>query len=118
MPAALMLADIVLSTSSKEPEAFGRTTVEAMAMGKPVIATAHGGSLETVVDGETGWLVNPSDPEDLAMGLREALSDFNRLKLYGIAGQKRVRGRFTTKSMCEKTMALYKELLASERGVA
>ena len=116
MPAALMLADVVLSTSSKEPEAFGRTTVEAMAMGKPVIATAHGGSLETVVNGETGWLVGPSDPEDLARGIREALSDFNRLKTYGIAGQKRVRERFTTKSMCEQTLTFYKELLASKRG--
>jgi glycosyltransferase involved in cell wall biosynthesis len=116
MPAALMLADVVLSTSSKEPEAFGRTTVEAMAMGKPVIATAHGGSLETVVNGETGWLVGPSDPGDLAKGIREALSDFSRLKIYGLAGQKRVRERFTTKSMCEQTITFYKEILASKRG--
>jgi glycosyltransferase involved in cell wall biosynthesis len=115
MPAALMLADIVLSTSSKEPEAFGRTTVEAMAMAKPVIATAHGGSLETVVNGETGWLVNPSDPVDLARGLTEALSDFSRLRTFGIAGQKRVRECFTTRSMCEKTIELYKELLAAKR---
>jgi glycosyltransferase involved in cell wall biosynthesis len=116
MPAALMLADVVLSTSSKEPEAFGRITVEAMAMGKPVIATAHGGSLETVVNGETGWLVNPCDPEDLTRRIREALSDCSRLKTYGIAGQKRVRERFTTKSMCEQTLTFYKELLASKRG--
>ena len=116
MPAALMLADLVLSTSSKEPESFGRTTVEAMAMGKPVIATAHGGSLETVVSGETGWLVKPSDPLDLARGIREALSDYNRLKAFGIAGQKRVRERFTTKSMCEQTLSVYKELLVSKRG--
>ena len=116
MPAALMLADLVLSTSSKEPESFGRTTVEAMAMGKAVIATAHGGSLETVVSGETGWLVKPSDPSDLARGIREALSDHNRLKAFGIAGQKRVRERFTTKSMCEQTLSVYKELLVSKRG--
>ncbi len=116
MPAALMLADVVLSTSSKEPEAFGRTTVEAMAMGKPVIATAHGGSLETVVNGETGWLVGPSDPEDLARGIREALSDFDRLKTYGIAGQKRIREKFTTQSMCEQTLTFYKEFLAAKRG--
>jgi glycosyltransferase involved in cell wall biosynthesis len=116
MPAALMLADVVLSTSSKEPESFGRTTVEAMSMGKPVVATAHGGSLETVVDGETGWLVNPSDPADLARGIGEALSDCDRLKAYGIAGQKRARERFTAKSMCEQTLSLYEELLSSRRG--
>ncbi len=115
MPAALMLADIVLSTSSKEPEAFGRTTVEAMAMGKPVIATAHGGSLETVVNGKTGWLVNPSDPLDLATGLQKALSDVDRLKAYGKKGQERVRERFTTKSMCEQTLAFYNELLADQK---
>ncbi len=118
MPAALMLADVVLSTSSKEPEAFGRTTVEAMAMGKPVIATAHGGSLETVIDGTTGWLVAPSDPLDLARGLKEALSDTSRLKTYGKAGQERVRGRFTTKSMCEQTLALYRDLLTEKQGAA
>jgi glycosyltransferase involved in cell wall biosynthesis len=117
MPAALLIADIVLSTSSREPEAFGRTTVEAMAMGKPVIATAHGGSLETVINGKTGWLVNPSDPLDLARGVREALSDVNRLKEYGRAGQERVRGHFTTKSMCEQTLALYKELLEKDHAV-
>ncbi len=74
MPAAYLLADIVISASSSEPEAFGRTTAEAMAMGKPVIATAHGGSLETVIDRQTGWLVRPSDPADMARAMNEALS--------------------------------------------
>ncbi len=115
MPAALLLADVVLSTSSKEPEAFGRTTIEAMSMGKPVIATAHGGSLETVIEGKTGWFVRPSDPFDLARMIKEALSDDNKLKEYGKAGQARVRGRFTTQSMCEQTLALYKELIAKKK---
>lgn len=118
MPAGLSLADIVLSASSTEPEAFGRTTVEAMAMAKPVIATAHGGSLETVVDGETGWLVRPADPEDMARKIDEALSDKEKLKRFGLAGQKRVREKFTTHSMCSQTVEYYKKLLKRRNGIS
>ncbi len=97
MPAALLLADIVLSTSSSEPEAFGRTTIEAMAMGKPVIATAHGGSLETVLPGKTGWLVKPDDPEELAKVLEEALAmDKKKLKIFGEYGRRHVTANFSS----------------------
>ncbi len=109
MPAAFLLSDIVLSTSS---ESFGRTTVEAMAMGKPVIATAHGGSLETVIPGETGWLVNPDDPESLAVAIDEALTkERHQLKRLGENGRLRVREKFTAQAMCEQTLAFYHELL-------
>ncbi len=111
MPAGLLLADIVLSASSREPEAFGRTTVEAMAMGKPVIATAHGGSLETVVGGETGWLVPPSNPNAMARALKDALTDKNKCEKYGRAGKERIKQRFTLNAMCEQTMKLYKDLI-------
>ncbi|MBW1636507.1 MAG: glycosyltransferase family 4 protein, partial [Deltaproteobacteria bacterium] len=112
MPAAFMLADIVLSTSSLEPEAFGRTTVEAMAMGKPVIATAHGGSLETVIDGENGWLVTPSDEKGLAKSVDAALAlSKEELARMGARGQARVLKNFTSRAMCEKTEAFYIELL-------
>ena len=60
MPAAYMLADVVVSAST-DPEGFGRVIVEAQAMGRPVIATDHGGARETVVPGSTGWLVPPGD---------------------------------------------------------
>lgn len=114
MPAAFMLADIVLSTSSLEPEAFGRTTVEAMAMGKPVIATAHGGSLETVVDGENGWLVTPSDEKQLAKAIKTALAmDKDELDRMGEKGKARVIKKFTAQAMCEQTEAYYRELLAA-----
>ncbi|BCL60896.1 glycosyl transferase [Desulfomarina profundi] len=114
MPAAFMLADIVLSTSSLEPEAFGRTTVEAMAMGKPVIATAHGGSLETVVHGENGWLVKPSDAKDLGRAINKALAmEREELNLMGEKGKKRVTKRFTAQAMCEETEAFYFELLVA-----
>jgi glycosyltransferase involved in cell wall biosynthesis len=110
MPAALMLADIVVSASSREPEAFGRTTIEAMAMGKAVVATAHGGSLETVTPGVTGWLVKPGDAQDLAAGLRTALASNDILVKFGKAGQEMANHKFTTYSMCKKTVSLYSEL--------
>lgn len=112
MPAALSLADIVLSTSSSEPEAFGRTTIEAMAMGKPVIATAHGGSLETVLPGKTGWLVEPDDAKELAAVLEEALAmDQKQLRILGDCGRAHVTANFSSQAMCEKTLAYYYELL-------
>lgn len=119
MPAAFILADIVLSTSSLEPEAFGRTTVEAMAMGKPVIATAHGGSLETVVPGENGWLVQPSDPLALAAAIDEALvMDKEQLLNFGAKGKQRVLEKFTALAMCEQTLSFYYQLIheRSERS--
>lgn len=117
MPAAFSLADVVLSTSSIEPEAFGRTTVEAMAMGKPVIATAHGGSLETVVPGENGWLVQPSDPVALAAAIDDALAlDVAKLRRIGENGRERVAEKFTAQAMCEQTLAFYFDLLAMHRS--
>jgi len=117
MPASFLLADIVLSTSSLEPEAFGRTSVEAMAMGKPVIATAHGGSLETIVPGVTGWLVEPSDPKSLAAAIDEALSMKNEdLVKLGENGMERVKQNFTAKTMCAKTVLFYKDLLKERSG--
>lgn len=117
MPAALMLADVVVSASSNEPEAFGRTTIEAMAMGKPVIATAHGGSLETVTPQKTGWLVEPGAADKLAFALDEALASPDKMRRYGSAGKAAVNSTFTMKNMCEKTIAFYRKLVAAERGL-
>lgn len=116
MPAAFMLADIVLSTSSLEPEAFGRTSVEAMAMGKPVIATAHGGSIETVLPGKNGWLVKPSDVMGLARAIEQALNtDQLELHRLGSEGRKRVSECFTARAMCENTLSFYRYLLDKKR---
>lgn len=116
MPAALILADVVVSASSNEPEAFGRTTIEAMAMGKPVIATAHGGSLETVTPEKTGWLVEPGSVESLAAALDDALSSPEKMKQFGSAGKAAVNSTFTMKNMCEKTLTFYQELIAMQRN--
>lgn len=110
MPAALLLADVVVSASSTQPEAFGKIAIEAMAMERAVIATAHGGSLETVCDGETGWLVPPRDSAALAEALAAALDDPDRCRRFGRAGRQRVLSLFTADVMCMKTLALYQEL--------
>lgn len=116
MPAALMIADVVVSASSNEPEAFGRTTIEAMAMGKPVIATAHGGSLETVTPEKTGWLVEPGSVESLAGALDDALEYPDKMKQFGRAGKAAVNSTFTMKNMCEKTLSFYQELISIHRN--
>ena len=69
MPAALMLADVVVHAST-QPEAFGRVVIEAQAMGRPVIASDLGGPVETVEHGVTGWRVPPGDADRAGGGDR------------------------------------------------
>src|SRR5438046_5622319 len=82
MPAAYRLADVVVSAST-DPEGFGRVIVEAQAMGRPVVATDHGGARETIQPGVTGWLAPPGDPAALAaaIGTALALDDHERVAL-------------------------------------
>lgn len=110
MPAALLLSDIVV-TASKKPESFGRIAVEAQAMNKPVIATAHGGSLETVRHNKTGWLVKPDDPDSLAEAMETSLTKNNLRELYGSNGREWVCNNFTLNKMCEETLKIYLLLL-------
>ncbi|MBW1987945.1 MAG: glycosyltransferase family 4 protein [Deltaproteobacteria bacterium] len=109
MPAAFAAADIAVS-ASVHPEAFGRVAVEAQAMGLPVAATAHGGSLETVVHGHTGWLVPPGNAPALAAALARGVARPGERRQLGENARARV-GRFTTENMCEKTLAVYEELV-------
>jgi glycosyltransferase involved in cell wall biosynthesis len=111
MPAAYMLTDVVVSAST-DPEAFGRVAVEGQAMGRPVIATAHGASAETVLPGRTGWLTEPGDPRDLAEALERflALSVEDRDAMASIAID-HVRANFTKERMCARTLAVYAETL-------
>lgn len=111
MPAALMMADVVVSAST-EPEGFGRVIAEAQAMGRPVIATDHGGARETVLAGETGWLVPPGDAPALAaaIGTALALPPAARVALAERAIA-HIRANFTTAAMTARTIAVYEELL-------
>jgi len=111
MPAAYMLADVVVS-ASRDPEGFGRIIAEAQAMGRPVVATDHGGARETIVPGITGWLVPPRDPAALAAAISEALSlaTDERQKLARRA-RAHIAAEFTREAMCARTIAVYEELL-------
>ncbi len=111
MPIVYALSDIVVNASSAQPEAFGRTIPEAQAMGRLVLATAHGGACETVKDGETGFLVPPGDAKAMAEKLDEMLemSEEAKSKIRAAAVES-VRANFSTAKMCEKTIAIYREL--------
>jgi glycosyltransferase involved in cell wall biosynthesis len=111
MPAALALADVV-AVPSIGPEAFGRVSVEAQALGKPVVATDVGGLGETLMPAVTGWLVRPDDPAELAEALELALAmpDDARDRLAQRA-RRMVECRFTARRMAEATLAVYGELL-------
>jgi glycosyltransferase involved in cell wall biosynthesis len=114
MPAAYMLADVVVS-ASRNPEGFGRVIVEAQAMGRPAIATDHGGARETVIPGVTGWLVPPRDPTALAAAIGEALcltaEERQQLARRSIA---HIADRFTREAMCAGTIRVYVELLSRQ----
>jgi glycosyltransferase involved in cell wall biosynthesis len=111
MPAAYMLADVVVSAST-DPEGFGRVIVEAQAMGRPVVATDHGGARETIVPGVTGWLAPAGDPALLAeaIGAALALAPVER-SLLARRAIAHVAAHFTRAQMCAKTIAVYEELL-------
>lgn len=111
MPAAYMLTDVVVSAST-DPEAFGRIIPEAQALGRPVIASDHGGARETVIEGETGWLTPPGDAQILAATLEKVLSldgsARRRLSKKAIA---HVRSEFSKDAMCAKTLDVYNEVI-------
>ena len=111
MPAAYMLTDVVISAST-DPEAFGRVIAEAQALGRPVIATDHGGAKETVIPGETGWLVPPGDPDALAQAIEKVLK-LDSAQRSTLAGKAiaNVRDNFSKAAMCTKTLDVYDEVL-------
>lgn len=113
VPALLRAADLAFSVAT-EPEAFGRAAIEAGAMETPVIATAHGGSLETVRDGETGWLVPPKDARALSTAIRAALADPARARMIGETARRHVLARFTTELTLAAERSAYARAMAGK----
>ena len=129
-PEAIQLysnASVFCCPSVYEP--FGIINLEAMACRAPVVASATGGILEVVVDGETGYLVPfeqdpvttfPSEPEkfarDLAAKISELLADPVKARRFGEAGRKRVEETFAWSAIAEQTIALYRGLIARRQS--
>ena len=111
MPLAYAISDIVIS-SSIEPEAFGRVSVEAQAMEKPIIASKLGGSMETIINNKTGILYKFDDPRELAKSINSFMEmDKWALNIMGVEGRKNVVKKFDVEKMCQSTFNEYKKLL-------
>ena len=111
MPLAYSLSDVVVSASTK-PEAFGRVSVEAQAMGKPIIASDLGGSKETILKGKSGFLYKYDDPRQLAKNLNNIIElDEVSLHSMGNEGRKNISKKFDVEAMCDSTLREYKKLL-------
>jgi len=110
MPLAYKISDFVVSASI-EPEAFGRISVEAQSMQKPILASNIGGSKETIIDNKTGLLFEAGNSEEMSKKIIELLNlDESTLKQMGIEGRKNVINKFNVEKMCFSTYSEYKKL--------
>ena len=111
MPAAMMLADIIVNAST-DPEAFGRTIVEAQAMGRIVIAADHGGARETIFANETGFLFPPGDASAFAAVIDAALDMPTETRIaWGQNARAHVLENHSIAVMQQKVLDVYAELL-------
>jgi len=121
VPRVLQAADLVVHASCYDDpsrgtiEAFGRVVIEAMAAGLPVVATAAGGVPEIVVDGVTGKLVRPGDPDALAEAMQFYLEDPDAAFEAGLEGRRRVKQEFLVEHMVRATITQYEQILAESR---
>ena len=92
-------------------ELLGLTAIEAMASGTPVVASRIGGLAEVVVDGETGFLVEPGDTAELGGRLEELLADPERARRMGEAARRLVLERYTWDACARRCVDAYRQLL-------
>jgi len=111
MPSAYTACHYALAPSL-EPEAFGRTAVEPQAMQRPPLAADHGATTETVIPGETGWLIRPGDVHAWADAMKAAITlpEAERFEM-GHRGREYVREQYSLPLMCERTLDIYRALL-------
>ena len=110
MALAYKISDFVVSASI-EQESFGRVSVEAQSMEKPILASNIGGSKETVIDNKTGFLFEAGNSDDMAKKIIEIFNlDEITIKQMGIEGRKNVISKFNVEKMCFSTYSEYKKL--------
>jgi glycosyltransferase involved in cell wall biosynthesis len=110
MPTVMSALD-VLVLASISPEPFGRVLIEAMAAGRPVVATDAGAVREIVEDGVHGLLVPPGDVQALAGAIVHILTHRDLAVAMGQEGQARVRERFDVQRYVDGVQAVYRDLL-------
>lgn len=109
MPALYAAVDIIVSVAAI-PEAFGRTMLEGQAMGKIVVANAHGGALEIITHQQNGFHIPLANSEAAALILQEALTLEQKSKLLISKAAQQNATHYSLASMCQKTIDLYKSL--------
>lgn len=114
VPVLLSLFNVFVLASDRE--GFANVILEAMAAGKPVVTTAVGGNAEAILEGQTGFLVPPSDPQALAAAVVRLLGDKDLAREMGRRGRRRVEHEFTLARMVQQTEAVYETLL-QQKGV-
>jgi len=99
------LSDLIVSAASSKAETFGRTAAEALAMNTPVIASAHGGSTDIILDGQNGLLFSPGNAEDLAKKIERALDrPFENLREH-------IQKNFSLERMTEDELVVYRDVI-------
>jgi glycosyltransferase involved in cell wall biosynthesis len=116
LPPLFRSADLLVSVGEYEPSAT--TTVQAMACGTPVIASAVGGQIDAVVDGTTGILVPPGRPELLAQRIRQLLGHPLLLEAFSMAAADRARSRYSWDRIAHETLAVYDTALDAAAAAA
>jgi glycosyltransferase involved in cell wall biosynthesis len=111
VPDYINIMDLVVHASI-EPEPFGRVIIEAMAMGKPVVASGDGGVPEIVDEPACGLTFRPGSAEGLANSVNELLSNRPGLEAIGLSGLERVNSHFHIRTNAARTMEVYETLLA------
>jgi glycosyltransferase involved in cell wall biosynthesis len=115
VPEVMCASDLVVHCSTL-PEPLGLTPIEAMALGRPVIAAAAGGPLETVAPGKTGLLTAPGDHRELAAAMRRLLADPEARARMGAAGRERAEAMFDLRHNARAVMQIYDRVRASAPG--
>jgi len=111
MPVAYKISNFVVSAST-EPESFGRISVEAQSMQKPILASNIGGSKETIINNKTGILFESGNSEEMSKKIIELLNlDESTVNQMGIEGRKNVINKFNVEKMCFSTYSEYKKLI-------
>ncbi len=116
VPDLLAAADVFVLTSIRA--GLPVSVLEAMAAGKPIVATAAGGIPDAIADGETGLLVEPRNPAAVADAIRRLLGDERLRRSLGEAAARKVEEQYSAYSLASRVGALYSELFTKKEGGA